>query len=97
MKPIQWRSVQEYHPTIMKYALDPMAGGRARVISTFLPAIRTLPSADQLKVNASPPTSRWLTHVFERTSHIRTVPSLEQLASSESRAGLKRTFSIPAV
>lgn len=32
MKAIQGISVQEYHPTIMKYALDPMADGCARVI-----------------------------------------------------------------
>lgn len=47
-------------------------------------------------VNASPPTSSWLTQDFDRTSQMRTVPSVEQLANSESRTGLKRTFSIPA-
>lgn len=64
---------------------------------TFLPTIIVLPSADQESVNASPPTSRRLTHVLERTSQKRTVPSAEQLASSASRTGLKRAFSIPAV
>jgi hypothetical protein len=55
-----------------------------------------LPSADQDKVKASPPTSSRLTHVLERTSQKRTVPSVEQLANSASRTGLKRTFSIAA-
>lgn len=63
---------------------------------TFFPTIIVLPSADQDKVKASPPTSRRLTHVLERTSQKRTVPSVEQLASSASRTGLKRTFSMPA-
>lgn len=56
-----------------------------------------LPSADQESVNASPPTSKRLTQVFERTSQKRTVPSAEQLASSASRTGLKRTFSTTEV
>jgi hypothetical protein len=63
---------------------------------TFLPTISTLPSADQDNVNASPPTSRRLTHVFDRTSQNLTVPSVEQLASSESLTGLNNTFSMPA-
>lgn len=56
----------------------------------------TFPSADHDNVNASPPTSNRLTQVLDRTSQNRTVPSLEQLASSASRTGLKITFSIPA-
>lgn len=63
---------------------------------TFLPAMRILPSADQDIVNASPPTSRRLTQVFDRTSQNLTVPSVEQLASSESLTGLNNTFSMPA-
>ena len=60
---------------------------------TFLPTTIVLPSADHDIVKASPPTSNLLTHVLERTSQKRTVPSAEQLASSASRTGLKRTFS----
>lgn len=63
---------------------------------TFLPAIMVLPSADQDRVNGSPPTSRRLTQFLERTSQNRTVPSVEQLAISASRTGLKITFSMPA-
>src|SRR5215471_4915417 len=55
----------------------------------------TLPSADHVIVNASPPTSTRLMQSFDRTSQKRTLPSLEQLASSDSLTGLKRTFSIP--
>lgn len=65
-------------------------------VSSFLPAMRILPSADQDIVNASPPTSRRLTQVFDRTSQNLTVPSVEQLASSESLTGLNNTFSMPA-
>jgi len=63
---------------------------------TFLPTTIVLPSADHERVKASPPTSKRLTHVLERTSQKRTVPSVEQLASSASRTGLKRTFSTGA-
>lgn len=66
------------------------------MVLTFLPTTIVLPSADHERVNASPPTSRRLTQVLERTSQKRTVPSVEQLASSASRAGLKRTFSMAA-
>ena len=64
---------------------------------TFLPTSTTFPSADQERENASPPTSRRLTHDFVRTSQKHTVPSAEQLASSASRTGLNAIFSMPAV
>ena len=63
---------------------------------TFLPTINTFTSADQDNVKASPPTSKRLTQVLDRTSQKRTVPSVEQLANSDSRTGLKSTFSTPA-
>jgi hypothetical protein len=64
---------------------------------TILPARTTLPSADHASVKASPPTSTRLTQFFERTSQKRTVPSAEQLASSDSFTGLNATCSIPEV
>jgi uncharacterized protein with NAD-binding domain and iron-sulfur cluster len=76
---------------------DPGTGLGDGLVFTFVPTIIVVPSADQERVNASPPTSSLLTQVLERTSQKRTVPSVEQLASSASRTGLKRTFSMPAV
>lgn len=66
------------------------------LVITFLPTTMVLPSADHERVNASPPTSSLLTHVLDRTSQKRTVPSAEQLASSASRTGLNRTSSTAA-
>ena len=60
---------------------------------TFVPARSVLPSVLQLIVKGSPPTSSFATHVLLLVSQNRTVPSEEQLASSNSRTGLKRTFS----
>ena len=64
---------------------------------TFKPTIKTLPSTLQARVKASPPTSSFVVHVLLLVSQNLTVPSLEQLASSNSLTGLKRTFSTACV
>jgi hypothetical protein len=67
--------------------------GQSKYVVTFVPASSVLPSALQVSVNGSPPTSSFVTHVLLRVSQNRTVPSEEQLANSNSRTGLKSTFS----
>ena len=62
-------------------------------VSTFVPASSTLPSVLQARVNGSPPTSSFAIAFFVLVSQNRTVPSPEQLASSNSLTGLKKTFS----
>ena len=64
---------------------------------TFVPASKTLPSVLHAKVKGSPPMSSLDMQVFVRVSQNRTEPSLEQLASSNSRTGLNLTFSMAAV
>lgn len=96
---IQRRRGSWYHPRYIRIYVSRLKEaelGYSLPSLTFLPTINTRPSADQDSVNASPPTSRRLTQVLERTSQKRTVPSVEQLASSDSRTGLNVTFSTPA-
>lgn len=71
-------------------------------VHTFFPTSTTFPSALQLIVKhppstPCPPTSTLLTQFLLLTSQNRTVPSLLQLATSDSRTGLNATFSIPPV
>jgi hypothetical protein len=66
-------------------------------IHTFNPTTSTVPSMLQANVKASPPTSSFVVHVLLFVSQKRTVPSPEQLASSNSLTGLKSTFSTPWV
>lgn len=66
-------------------------------VHTFNPTTSTVPSMLQANVKASPPTSSFVVHVLLFVSQKRTVPSPEQLASSNSRTGLKSTFSTPWV
>ena len=65
--------------------------------TTFKPTTTTVPSTLQANVNASPPTSSFVVQVLFFVSQNRTVPSLEQLANSNSLTGLKSTFSTPCV
>ena len=89
-----------YHPSKRSVSVMSLLGTDETIqdlLLTFLPTTIELPSTDQESVNASPPTSSRLTHVLERTSQKRTVPSAEQLASSASRTGLKTALSMAAV